>query len=495
MRFISISFTLLFGVTILWLASSLWGIGYDPDSIIYEDVAENWLAGDGISRFDFATGDTFPMTNFPPLYPLILGIISQLTGTVAAAARVLNTGLWAVLWLLVYAWIRRDNQARSIAWMGAGLLMLNLFIFQVFGTSWSEPLFLVLGFGGLWLFTRYYSEGQSRYLISTGILFACAILTRYAGIALVATACMVLLTTAEYSWRKRLTTIAGLGLISGMPLLLWLLRNISVRGDVANRDVGFTLIGLPQLDSTIRTVGSWLLPIPEVSLNIAVIMVILVLVVWTMVQTRRPEATSDILMMTVCWWILIYLLFIIASFTFLDPRIPFNYRILLPAYVGLMIVVGRYLANHWDQLSRWLRIIWVITGLALLMINGLLSVNWAVIIGNNGQQYSSSSFQQSQLLDDLRVTSLSDTILYTNNNFLLHYQTGKAAQVLPSPDAVDWQVWQEELPDNTRVQIVFFSILSQRNWDSTDQLKSLLPLSVVQESDVVSLYELEQLNE
>ena len=94
MRKLSIIFILLSGVIALWIASTPWGIGYDPDSIIYEDVAENWRAGYGIARFDFATGDRYPMTNFPPVYPLVLGVLSSIVGTVALAAKILNTALW-----------------------------------------------------------------------------------------------------------------------------------------------------------------------------------------------------------------------------------------------------------------------------------------------------------------------------------------------------------------------------------------------------------------
>ena len=494
MRIVSICLILILGFTLLWFASEQWGIGYDPDSIIYEDVAENWMAGVGIARFDFATGEAFAMTNFPPLYPLLLGLLSPIFGSVADTARILNTVLWGGLWLMVYAWIYRGLKLHKIAWCFATILMINLMVLQVFGTSWSEPLFMMLGLGGLWLILRYCETWQWRYLISASILFACAILTRYAGVALVMTAGIVIVMAWHQSWRVRLQSLLGLGLISGLPLLLWLARNVSVRGDVANRDIGFTLLELPQLESSLQTLGIWLIPIPEPSLNFIILAVMGLLLAWMVFQSRKHPLTATIETQILRWWIIIYVLFIIVSFSLIDPRIPFNHRILLPAYIGLIIIIGRYFARHWAHISKSLRLIWVVTGIVLLIINGILSFNWMNIISQSGQQYSSAQFQQSPIIQDLRDSPPSATI-YTNNNFLYHYLTNQPAETLPPLANTNFENWLDSLPSDESIQIVFFSFLGQRGWDSTEQIEPLLPVTIIKGSDVVTVYQLETNNE
>ncbi len=490
MRIFTTIAILIFGLTCLWVASSQWGIGYDPDSIIYEDVAENLFSGHGISRFEFATGDRYPMTNFPPFYPTVLGVLSQIFGSVALSARLLNTVLWMCLWGIVYLFIKRDNTSHSLAWMTASLLMLNLFVFQVFGTSWSEPLFLVLGFSGLWLILNYIKSSAWHYLVGAGLLFACAILTRYAGVALVATSALMLLMAVQFSLRKRLTSIVILGFLSGTPLLLWLMRNVSVRGDVANRDVGFTLVGVEQLDTMIRTIGTWLLPIPILAVNLIVIGLLSCLVFWAWTHIRTTDDTdSDLIITTMRWWIVIYILFIIASFTFLDPRIPFNYRMLLPAWVGVMILVGRWLTLHWHRLSRLTKMTWGLTAIILLVLNALLSVNWSVILMQSGQQYSSAIFQQSETIQHLTNNPRIERI-YTNNNFLFHYLTDQPADVLPFPND-NMDNWVERLPDEPML-IVFFNALSERGWESNEQLETLLPVTRIDGDDVIGIYELER---
>lgn len=494
MRILSISLILIFGLASLWFASQSWGIGYDPDSIIYEDVAENWVAGYGIARFDFTSGDRYPMTNFPPLYPLILGVLSQIFGTVANSARLLNTALWGGLWLMVYAWIYRGLRIHKIAWCFATILMVNLMVLQVFGTSWSEPLFMTLGFSGLWVILKYHQTWQWRHLILASSLFACAILTRYAGVAFVLTTAIILFAATQRSWRDRIQSLTVLGFVSGLPLFIWLLRNVSVRGDVANRNIGFTMLGLPQLESTFQTIGIWLIPIPDLTFNMVILGFIGVLLCWTIFQTRKHQTPIPIASHILRWWIVIYTLFILASFSLIDPRIPFNYRILLPAYVGIIMLVGRHVARHWTHFSRFLRITWIVTALVLIGINGLLGLNWAVIMNRTGQQYSSSQFQKSPIIQALHESPPSATI-YTNNNFLYHYLTDSPAHTLPSANDTNFDEWLGNLPDENTIQIVFFGFLSQREWESTEQIESLLPLTVIHTSDVVTVYQLEQPNE
>ena len=487
---LSISVILLAGFAMLWIASSQWGIGYDPDSIIYQDVAENWMAGHGIARYDFATGQRYPMTNFPPLYPIVLGLLSPLVGSMSESARILNTILWSAICLMVYLLIRRGLSSYKIAWFFATLLMSNLLVLQVFGTSWSEPLFLWLSLTGLWFVHSYLMGGKWRYLIMASLFFASAILTRYAGVTLFVAFGIILFTSSDESWRKRIQATFLLGFVSMSPLLIWLLRNMRVRGDIANRDVGFTWIGLPQLESTIQTFGEWLIPIRDLSTSLLLLMVMSILLGWTLLQIRQLDSSTDIGIRMMRWWIVIYILFIVASFMLLDPRIPFNYRILLPAYVGLIILLGRWLAIHWSSLSKLIRISWLIVGLTLILTNWILSANWVSLIHQTGQQYSSRQFQESAIIHNLRKNP-TQALLYTNNNFLFHHLTDQPAHLLPSANTNDLSQWMDTLPPDEDILIVFFNVLSQREWQSTEQLEARLPVSPLQQSDIVAIYELE----
>lgn len=491
LRILSIISICIFGVAVLWIATSDWGIGYDPDSIIYEDVAENWLDGYGLARFEFETGARYPLTNFPPLYPIILALLSRIFGSVAQSARVLNTAMWCLMWLINYLWICRERpKNHRSAWIFATLLMINFFVFQLYGTSWSEPLFMVLVYSGLWLFVTYCRKDAWRYLIVAGLIFGFATLTRYAGVAVIATAMLSLLLMRDKALLARFKSILLLGMVSGLPLILWFVRNVSVRGDVANRNLGFTLPGIPQLESTLLTLGDWLVPISNLSLNLPILMIVVGLLSVSFWQSREQSAEADIVSAIVSRWFAIYILFILGSFMFVDPRIPFNYRLLLPAYVALIILIGRWFGLHFAGWGRVLRVVWVSLAIALVCVNVIMSLFWMSTIWSNGHQYSSRVYQQSPFLAEIRENS-EPTNYITNNNFLLHYHTGKPADSLPFPNEDGYDSWIEEMATRDHLQIVFFHWLGGRGWESAEQLEAELPLILVEQGRDLNIYTIE----
>ena len=82
MRDLISQYSLAIGLTIFGLAgfaliwfSTPWGIGVGYDSIFYLSAADNLLSGSGLSRLD-GYGNIIPLTHFPPLYPILLAVLS-----------------------------------------------------------------------------------------------------------------------------------------------------------------------------------------------------------------------------------------------------------------------------------------------------------------------------------------------------------------------------------------------------------------------------------
>lgn len=484
--------TCLCGIVLLLFATGKWGIGYDPDSIIYEDVAQNWLAGQGISRFDFATGESYPLTNFPPLYPLTLAILSQITGTIAQAARILNIALWVILWLMTAAWIQKYRPSPKIAWLGANLLMFNFYVLQVYGTSWSEPLFMALAFSGLWLFVSYHQQDKQGYLVAASALIGLAILTRYAGLALLGTIILILIFQREKTIFQRLRALLIAGLVSGLPLLLWFLRNLSLSGDVANRALGIHPPALPQLESTLQTLANFLLPFSDMTINIITLFVILFLLIIAYRQLPSESQSLDFISRLLTLWIVIYMLFILASFTFADARIPFNYRILIPAYVALLIIIARWIAHYSSAWGRGLRLVWIIAGVSVLILNGIMALVWTNTIANYGHQYSSRIFQESQIIADLQDLP-PEVLIVTNNNFLFHYLTDHPAQLVPFPSESGVDKWLNDMAQNKvdTIWLVYFRWLGEQGWSSAQEIESMLPLTLIASAPEVNLYQVD----
>lgn len=92
---------------------------------------------------------------------------------------------------------------------------------------WSELLFTALCLLTLERLVAYRS-GSTRALWMAVTAAALAALTRYAGVALILTGVLYLLSTPRRSWAQRLRPSLLFALAASLPLLLWMLRNLRI---------------------------------------------------------------------------------------------------------------------------------------------------------------------------------------------------------------------------------------------------------------------------
>src|SRR5512142_1907965 len=209
------------------------GAGLSDDSIAYIAGARSMVAGDGYREAWLASNG--PVTHFPPAFPSVLAFFGALGIDPLRASRWVNALLFGLnAWLLgILGW----RMTRSL---GAGLVLAALFafsgeMFQVHAVTMSEPLFIFLSLLSFWMFDIYFEHDHHWWwLVACGIFSAWAYLTRYAGLALVATF-LVALFILHTDWRKRLFS-AGIFLASVIPWALgWAIRSRVEAGNATNR--------------------------------------------------------------------------------------------------------------------------------------------------------------------------------------------------------------------------------------------------------------------
>lgn len=144
------------------------------DATRYLDIAENGYVTEGENQINLV---------FYPLYPLLVRVLSFLTGSLPAAGIVVSQVCYAVSSVLLYELILADADARR-AWDGALLMALYPFSTFVMGV-FSEGLFLMLTIGALLALRR------DRMLLA-GIIGFFAALSRTQG--------MLLFFPAVYRW-------------------------------------------------------------------------------------------------------------------------------------------------------------------------------------------------------------------------------------------------------------------------------------------------------
>jgi 4-amino-4-deoxy-L-arabinose transferase-like glycosyltransferase len=113
--------------------------------------------------------------------------------------------------------------------------------------TWSEPLFIALILGArlclsdaVDAFGSQRARGAPAALSLAGVLTGVASITRYAGIAFVANATIMILIQKRHTVRDRVVRAMLFASLSMMPLVCWVLYNRSRSTTGTNRELAFT---------------------------------------------------------------------------------------------------------------------------------------------------------------------------------------------------------------------------------------------------------------
>ena len=79
--------------------------------------------------------------------------------------------------------------------------------------AWTEPMFILLGFLGFFLLAAYQEHSKRLLLVAAAIAVGLAFLTRYAGVALILTAVLGIITLSQRTFSRRLIDALLFGVI------------------------------------------------------------------------------------------------------------------------------------------------------------------------------------------------------------------------------------------------------------------------------------------
>lgn len=217
------------------------GPGVGGDATIYLTTASNLIAGKGLGWVE-ADGVFRVLPYTPPFYPLALAVIGLL-GDMVSGARWFNILLFgATVYLTGWAFLRLTRNgwlAATLGWLvGLSPVLLGVEVWAM-----SEPLFLLLGFGGLALMLLHLENNRWHYLVAGALLLGLAFLSRYIGLAFVLTGGLFLVVLgrgAERRLRVRLDRVVIkeallYGAVAVIPMLLWLVVDFLLTGTVGSR--------------------------------------------------------------------------------------------------------------------------------------------------------------------------------------------------------------------------------------------------------------------
>jgi 4-amino-4-deoxy-L-arabinose transferase and related glycosyltransferases of PMT family len=400
-------------------------------------------AGEGYREAWLASNQ--PVTHFPPAFSSVLAFFGLFGADPLRAVRWVNAllfGLNAAL-LGILGWRMTPSLMAGI--VIAGLFVASGEMFSVHAVAMSEPLFIFLSLLAFWMFDLYFERHHHwLWMIACGTLVGMAYLTRYAGLALVATFVTALL-ILHTTWRKRLTSI-GIFLASFIPWALgWSIRNRIIAGNATNRAFAWHPLTSENIEPGLRVFSELFIPIEPLRRVIfrqpglieAMILVVLggifvwvVVTAWRYLSKPQHERTGkearEVLSFTTGLFIFAYLASIVSSMLMFDAATKFKLRILSPVLVSLLILVvvfGIWLRNR----RRDVVVVLTILILALSIYKQSITFNtWA----KSEMGYASFQWYDSKAMDYLSALP-DDVMIYTNEPGAVYLYTGRGCYVLP----------------------------------------------------------------
>ena len=430
------------------------GVGVGGDATIYITSARNLLAGKGLGLIN-AAGDFRLIPYFPPFYSLVLAVPGLFTDNLPLAALILNLVLHAGLVFLITYWTISVSDNLFPGLLLGMLLAGSPIIIPAASWAMSEPLAILLGFAGLILLEKSLVEDQRFAFWISAVLLGLSFLTRYSSAAFIGAAVLLIFFFEGETWKKRFLRAFVYGLVSVIPMIVWLVIDFTKTSTVASRSMlsgktaelwaaflpkikhVFVLWILP--DSLSATMPGFLVTFISIFIVLFTVGCLAGSVYALRGGTQYPRYARMFFLLSAMN--LLYLLLIVFVSLNTYPPITINTRMLLPVYIAnfwliylLFALFGEY--NH--RLSRTF-----VFNTALFLFTALCCYRGYRIASQNaidGLGYNSTAWKNSETIAYIRENIPEDKTIVTNEEtallFLLDRRTWPMHEVyVNEPDA------------------------------------------------------------
>ena len=437
--FLTLGLLTVIGIFLV-LRSTPEGLGLSDDSIAYIAGARSLLAGRGYREAWLASNS--PITHFPPGFSSALALIGLLGLDPFRGARFLNALLFGLSTGLIGTLGWRMTKSLVAGLVVAALFVLNGSLLQVYTTAMSEPLFIFLSLLAFWMFDLYFErDAHWIWLVLCGIFVGVAYLTRYAGLALLATF-LVALFILHDSWRKRFVGI-GIFLASVLPFIIgWTFRNFIVAGNATNRELIWHPITASNFNTTLYVISQFLIPVEDwrkqlyktpalfIALTALILLMVLVWVgikVWKYFVAPQQAPRQETISFTTGLYVFGYIASIIASMLLFDASTKFQLRILAPIFISLLVLLVAFGVWLWKK-RRELAIVLALFIIGVSIYNQNITVQE---LSKGGQGFASFVWYDSKAIAYLRTLPRA-VIIYTNETGAVYLYTGRSTYSLPN---------------------------------------------------------------
>lgn len=428
------------------LSTSRFGAGLSYDSVYYIAAANNLIDGKGIVDF---TNE--PITNYPPFFPLVLGIVSFIFNTSPLMiANVLNAAFFGIIVYSSGIMFFRYTISVMLTFAGIGIILISRSVINVSIMAWSEPMFILIVLMFFLCLDIYLRKNNLIYLILLSILIVLLSFTRYIGITLAVLCIFSILFSNESNVKVKILHVVFLIVILVILLGAWLFRNHTISGTFFGPRSPSEYNFFDNIYLFFQGIYCWLLPggIRYYSISLKIlfgvtifISLIVILSVLYKLTNKGNWKNLKIVYMRVnpiIMFIIIYtgFLLISSSTTYYDA---INERLLSPIYIPMVLVLLVFIGWLTDiigkRFSKKLINTILFTIVCVLLIPSIIySINETRDYINQGVYgYNTTPWQDSEMVNYLRNHQLeTNFILYSNEPEALYVLTNIISQNTPS---------------------------------------------------------------
>jgi hypothetical protein len=416
------------------------GIAIEPDSTTYLSAARSFVANGTLTQL---TGGT--LTVFPPGLPLALAIFGKLGLSMTLAATFLNLASASLMVLAAYFLTKWTVESELWGLATALLVGFSYVLVGLFSYLVSEPLFTAATLVVLLQLVWSAGKGAVSWRAIVVIVVACnaAVSFRYIGLVLIPTGALSILLIERRRGLRSLIRAAITAAASSIGLVAIVIRNLSLDAGPFGyrRPSGLSVLTVGR--ETLTALGSYLVPIPDSTIQMAVGVVILLLFgfgAWRTVRERRL-GLGILLIYVIFYWISLWY----SEFNaYIDP---IGFRFLAPVMVPFLVVVVFSVKCLWLEIrsqvdrrfskqqvastERWLQVACVGLTTAVIAIAIVVEFPKFRESATDGLGYTASSFEHTALANDIRGLP-STGYIAASDPYGVYWLTGRIP-ILPIP--------------------------------------------------------------
>ena len=329
------------GFYVIYLYTKYSGVGISPDSIMYASTATNMQAHGTMLTFTKT-----PLVFFPIFYPSFLTVIQFISRVdPIAAGAVINEFLFAGV-IFTTGWILQKfiTHSRIYKWLILVAIILSPGLLEVYTYLWSETLFILEVLFFIIAYWHYLKTHTIKALLFVATISAISCITRYAGVPIIGTGCLLILLDSELAIRKKIVHILIYGSVS-ISLLIGnlFLNSINTGLSTGTREPSITpffknlyLVGTVICDWGSLSKDAY----PYATLLAGVILLSLIGILAWKVYKKRVNSYENI----VIAFAIVYGLFIVISAS-ISRYEPINNRLLSPIFIPLVIALTSWVPD------------------------------------------------------------------------------------------------------------------------------------------------------